>query len=135
MTVAFEQLRAIFQEAVEKHQPAEWESYLDAVCGDNADLRRDAAQLLAAHAESGTLLEKSPLPPQISIDRSPPERFRTQIGPYRLLHVIGEGGMGVVYMAEQEEPVERRVALKIIKPGMTVARSSPALRPSGRPWR
>src|SRR6185369_4339077 len=46
------------------------------------------------------------------------ERPGTQIGPYKLLQVIGEGGMGVVYMAEQKEPVERRVALKIIKPGM-----------------
>jgi len=41
-----------------------------------------------------------------------------QIGPYKLLQELGEGGMGVVYMAEQTEPVERRVALKIIKPGM-----------------
>src|SRR5262249_30831137 len=42
----------------------------------------------------------------------------TRIGPYKLLQKIGEGGMGVVYMAEQEHPVKRRVALKIIKPGM-----------------
>ena len=46
------------------------------------------------------------------------EKPGTQIGPYKLLQQIGEGGMGVVYMAEQQEPVERRVALKIIKPGM-----------------
>ena len=49
---------------------------------------------------------------------SPPGKPGTQIGPYKLLQQIGEGGMGVVYMAEQKEPVERRVALKIIKPGM-----------------
>ena len=47
-----------------------------------------------------------------------PEQAGSLIGPYKLLQQIGEGGMGVVYMAEQSEPVERRVALKIIKPGM-----------------
>ncbi len=46
----------------------------------------------------------------------------TSIGPYKLLQEIGEGGMGVVYMAEQEKPVRRRVALKIIKPGMDSSR-------------
>ena len=52
--------------------------------------------------------------------RLPPiaERPGTQIGPYKLLEEIGEGGMGVVYMAQQQEPVRRKVALKIIKPGM-----------------
>ena len=49
---------------------------------------------------------------------SPAERPGTRIGPYKLLQQIGEGGMGVVYMAEQQEPVRRKVALKIIKPGM-----------------
>ena len=57
------------------------------------------------------------------------------IGPYKLLQQIGEGGMGIVYMAEQQEPVRRKVALKIIKPGMDRRRSSPALRPNGKPWR
>jgi len=46
----------------------------------------------------------------------------SRIGPYKLLQEIGEGGMGVVYMAEQERPVRRRVALKIIKPGMDTSR-------------
>ena len=53
-----------------------------------------------------------------TLDRPITEQPGTQIGPYKLLQQIGEGGMGVVYMAEQKEPVERRVALKIIKPGM-----------------
>lgn len=56
-----------------------------------------------------------------------------RIGPYRLLQTVGEGGMGVVYQAEQEEPVRRRVALKLIKWGWTPARSSPASSPSARP--
>jgi hypothetical protein len=49
------------------------------------------------------------------------ERPGTVIGPYRLLEVLGEGGMGTVYVAEQEQPVKRRVALKVIKPGMDSA--------------
>ena len=53
-----------------------------------------------------------------TIDQPITEKPGTQIGPYKLLQQIGEGGMGVVYMAEQNEPVKRRVALKIIKPGM-----------------
>ncbi len=55
---------------------------------------------------------------QPGTQREPIEQPGTQIGPYKLLQVIGEGGMGVVYMASQREPVERTVALKIIKPGM-----------------
>ncbi len=58
----------------------------------------------------------------------------TRIGPYKLLQQIGEGGMGVVYMAEQEQPVRRKVALKIIKPGMDSTRSSRGSKPSARRW-
>jgi hypothetical protein len=58
----------------------------------------------------------------------------TRIGPYKILQQIGEGGCGVVYMAEQEVPVKRRVAVKVIKPGMIRSRCWPVLRPSGRHW-
>ena len=57
-----------------------------------------------------------------------------QIGPYKLLQKLGEGGMGVVFMAEQSEPVERRVALKIIKPGMDTRQVIARSRPSDRRW-
>ena len=53
-----------------------------------------------------------------AIDQAVTEKPGTIIGPYKLLQKLGEGGIGVVYMAEQSEPVERRVALKVIKPGM-----------------
>ena len=65
----------------------------------------------------------------------PPRPPARRIGPYKLLQQIGEGGMGAVFMAEQEQPVRREVALKVIKPGMDTGRSSPGSRPSGRPWR
>src|ERR1700677_3706240 len=64
-----------------------------------------------------------PLPTVLGtvIGEALPERVGSVIGPYKLLQQIGEGGFGVVYMAEQEQPVRRRVALKIIKPGMDTA--------------
>ena len=62
------------------------------------------------------------------------EKPGDRIGRYRLLQKIGEGGCGVVYMAEQEEPVRRRVALKVIKLGMDTGRSSPGSKRSARRW-
>src|SRR6204780_2647886 len=65
--------------------------------------------------------EPSPTILAIGIGEAPPERVGSVIGPYKLLQQIGEGGFGVVYMAEQETPVRRVVALKVIKPGMDTA--------------
>ena len=109
--------RSIFLAAVDIASPVERAAYVARACGDNAQLRADVQALLAAHDQSGDLLDA---PDQLSptIDRPVAECPGTQIGPYKLMQQIGEGGMGVVYMAEQKEPVERRVALKIIKPGM-----------------
>ena len=64
----------------------------------------------------------------------PIEAEGSEIGRYKVLEKIGEGGMAVVYMAEQRQPIRRKVALKIIKLGMDTRRSSPASRPSVRPW-
>jgi serine/threonine-protein kinase len=64
----------------------------------------------------------------VTVDESPSERPGAMIGPYKLLEQIGEGGMGVVFMAEQTQPLRRKVALKVLKPGMdtrqVVARSA-----------
>jgi serine/threonine protein kinase len=93
------------------HPPAQWESYLDEACGDNRDLRNRLSRLLVAHSAS----DKATLSPLIL---QSVRQGVEAIGPYRLIRILGEGGMGTVYEAEQLEPVRRRVALKLVKPGM-----------------
>ena len=90
-------------------------AFLERACGGDAELRRQADSLLAAHEQAGDFLDHTiPLSaPDFLI-----ERTGTMIGRYKLLEKIGEGGFGVVYMAEQVEPLQRKVALKIIKAGM-----------------
>ena len=118
-----EQDQEIFEQALVLSAGVAREGYLLAACGQNRELRRSVDELLAAFAEAGEL---DFLP---SADRQPEAQTQlanaplhegpgTLIGRYKLLQQIGEGGMGVVYMAEQEEPVHRRIALKIIKLGM-----------------
>src|SRR5262249_8458974 len=107
----------IFAAAATK-SAAERTSFLDRACAGDAALRAEVEALLNAHDHPDSLLEAPAL--QVSLD--PPLRISegpgTRIGPYKLLQQLGEGGFGVVYMAEQEQPVRRKVALKIIKPGM-----------------
>jgi eukaryotic-like serine/threonine-protein kinase len=93
-------------------------SYLDKVCGD-VELRRHVERLLALDAGASGFLASPPSPPTITVESSGlSEGPGTVIGPYKLMEQIGEGGMGVVYVAEQHQPIRRKVALKIIKPGM-----------------
>src|SRR5688572_25567242 len=114
-------LEAIFFAALEK-AAAERAAYLNEACGGDENLRRGGERVLAAQGEAGGFLE----PPtsamgvmsDASIDAPLSELLGTQIGPYKLLQQIGEGGFGIVFMAEQQEPVRRRVAVKVIKPGM-----------------
>jgi WD40 repeat protein/serine/threonine protein kinase/tetratricopeptide (TPR) repeat protein len=89
------------------------------MCKDDPALRSRIEALLAAHHEAGDLLERPAAPPTAAVEPSAPgEASGTLIGPYKLLERIGEGGMGEVWMAEQREPMQRKVALKIIKAGM-----------------
>src|SRR5438105_3121478 len=81
------------------------------------ELRGHLEALLLAHQKPGGILE-SPTGEIQATESSPAHRIGSSVGPYKLLEQIGGGGMGVVYMAEQVHPVRRRVALKIIKPGM-----------------
>ncbi len=109
----------ILQAAVEKKTPAERAAFLDGACGPDAELRARVEGLLQAHEAAGSFLEQ-PLfeSPPTSAESLGLEKPGTVIGPYKLLQQIGEGGMGTVFMAEQTEPVKRKVALKVIKPGM-----------------
>src|ERR1044071_4977151 len=112
----------LFARALE--QPVEkWPALLDAMCEGNPALRQRLEALLAAHEEHDNLLPtkmeavrpnlKPDLPPQ-----APDDDVGSMIGRYKLLERVGEGGCGVVYVAEQTDPVRRRVALKVIKLGM-----------------
>jgi serine/threonine protein kinase/tetratricopeptide (TPR) repeat protein len=105
----------IFRAAV-KLDPEKRPEYLNAACGGDRHLQAEVESLLRAHDPDGDFL-RSPAP-AMTTDRPSAERIGTTIGPYKLREKIGEGGFGVVYVAEQEKPVRRRVALKIIKPGM-----------------
>lgn len=96
--------------------------YLDQVCGSSQSLRQGVDLLLRYAEEDPDFLESPALdfPPAMADDDASltHEAHPTQIGPYQLLEWIGEGGMGVVYRAEQTQPVHRVVALKLIRPGM-----------------
>lgn len=105
-------LEAIFDAALQKSASGERAAYLEGACGPDADLRGRVETLLKAHDAAGGFL-------QATVDGGQPnEGPGTIIGRYKLLQQIGEGGFGAVYMAEQLEPVRRKVALKIIKLGM-----------------
>ncbi len=109
----------LFLEAVEKPPGESRAAYLDEVCGPDVALRAQVESLLEANDRAGSFLESPAADLTQTTDQSPiTERPGTVIGPYKLLQQIGEGGMGVVFMAEQTEPFHRTVALKIIKPGM-----------------
>jgi len=112
-------VKSIFAEALEKKTPQDRAAYLDKACGGDADLRSKLESLLESHDQAGSFLEAPALDVTVTFDKSPlTEGPGTVIGPYKLLEKIGEGGMAYVYMAEQERPLRRRVALKIIKLGM-----------------
>src|SRR5260370_40007303 len=111
--------RDIFIAALNKQNAAERALFLDGACGSNADLRERVEALLRDHDQLGSFLESPAGPPVATVDEpSVAECPGTVIGPYKLLQQIGEGGMGTVFMAEQTQPVQRKVALKVIKPGM-----------------
>jgi serine/threonine protein kinase/tetratricopeptide (TPR) repeat protein len=113
----------ILAEAVEIAAPAERQAFVAQACAGDAELQRRVERLIANHFRAGSFLERPALAmnPEGTAGWQTPETAEspgTVIGPYRLLEQIGEGGMGLVYVAEQERPIKRRVALKIIKPGM-----------------
>ena len=123
--------KAVFVEALEITDEAQRRQFLDQACGADKALREQVERLLALSPRAGNFFEEcasalQPAPEDADrvlsaadsalLESELPETKR--IGPYKLLQKLGEGGYGVVYMAEQEQPIRRRVALKIIKLGM-----------------
>ncbi|MGD0390187.1 MAG: serine/threonine-protein kinase, partial [Tepidisphaeraceae bacterium] len=116
-----ERIKAIFAEAVEK-TGAERRAFVRQACGDDAELLAEVEAFLSASEGAGNFLASPTAGPSFTMGRAPEHTFRegpgSVIGQYKLLQLIGEGGFGSVFMAEQERPVRRKVALKIIKLGM-----------------
>jgi serine/threonine protein kinase/WD40 repeat protein len=108
----------IFWDAAQIASPAEREAYLRRVCADDAALRGKVEQLLAAQSKAEHFLESPASDLAGTVDAALSECPGTVIGSYKLLEQIGEGGFGVVFMAEQSQPIRRKVALKVLKPGM-----------------
>jgi eukaryotic-like serine/threonine-protein kinase len=110
----------VFLAAMQLATAQERVAYVQGACADDEALRRRVLKLLASHDASRGPLDVPP--PGVgnlaTIDQPLTELPGTLIGPYKLLEQIGEGGMGIVYMAQQTQPVKRKVALKVIKPGM-----------------
>ena len=109
---------AIFCEAREFASPEERGRFLSLACGHDKQLRNRVQALLEADDRPASFLN-GPVTVLATADGAPlAEPLGTTIGPYKLRELLGEGGMGIVYVAEQEKPIRRKVALKVIKPGM-----------------
>jgi serine/threonine protein kinase/tetratricopeptide (TPR) repeat protein len=110
--------QAIFHAARRIEAPEQRRAYLESACGEEQGLRARVEALLRIHDEEQSFL-RSPVEGRPASAALPTgEGPGTFIGPYKLLEQIGEGGFGIVYMAEQRHPVSRKVALKVLKPGM-----------------
>jgi serine/threonine protein kinase/tetratricopeptide (TPR) repeat protein len=109
---------SIFTAALGKASAVEREAFLVEACAGDAVLRGRVEALLQAHENPDSFLEPRDASLVVTVDEPAGERPGTVVGPYKLLEQIGEGGFGAVYMAEQTQPVRRRVALKVLKPGM-----------------
>jgi len=109
----------ILDQAVEISDLTERKAFLDEACGGDETLRAEVESLLAAYVESGDFLDAPAIDSEVTLEAAgPAEGIGETIGRYKLLEKIGEGGMAVVYTAEQKRPIRRRVAVKLIKLGM-----------------
>ncbi len=124
MNPNLQQADAIFQAALDISDAAARNEYLDKACGGDLELRGLVERLLVAVPNLSGFLDQPAYrrPGEDETILPPSESLLGQsIGPYKLLQKLGEGGMGVVYMAEQQQPFHRRVALKVIRAGMDSA--------------
>src|SRR6516165_2113153 len=114
--------RDIFIAALQKDDPAQRQAYLEEACAGQPELRRQVENLLRLHEGAGSFLDQPAQTPTKSpystVEPPGREKLGTFIGPYKLIELVGEGGMGTVWMAQQTEPVKRLVAVKLIKAGM-----------------
>jgi hypothetical protein len=110
--------KEIFEQALDLESVEERQRFLAQACGDDAALLARVQALLLASEEGSRFLPDEPAQAPTVLAAAVTEKAGDHIGRYKLLQQIGEGGCGIVYMAEQEEPVQRRVALKVIKLGM-----------------
>jgi serine/threonine protein kinase/tetratricopeptide (TPR) repeat protein len=108
--------RSLFLAAVENRAPDQWGAFLDEACAGDQELRRRVEILLHAHQVSNSLLDCPAPVVAATVDDPISERPGTVIGPYKLVQQIGEGGFGLVFVAEQQQPICRKVALKVLKP-------------------
>jgi len=123
MNTSTPSVKTTLAQAVEIAAPGERQAFVEQACAGDAARQHRVERLIANHFQAGNFLER----PAVAMDPDEtagwePARSAegpgTVIGPYKLLEQIGEGGMGLVYVADQQHPIKRRVALKIIKPGM-----------------
>jgi WD40 repeat protein/serine/threonine protein kinase len=143
MDLSDRRVKAIFDEAAEIDSPGERAAYLDKACAGAPEVRQKVETLLKAFADAGSFLSlpdeltnlaanarprgladseaETDQPAKEASTKPPLEGSGTRIGRYKLLQLIGEGGMGIVFMAEQQEPVRRLVAVKVLKAGMDSA--------------
>ncbi|MBA4107863.1 MAG: serine/threonine protein kinase [Pirellula sp.] len=118
MTSTDDRVKSIFLNAAEITAPDKRRAFIETQCAGDEALRDEVIDLLRHQQSLGSFLDTPPPGLGVTLDQSVSEGPGTIIGPYKLLQQIGEGGMGVVFMAEQIHPLRRTVALKIIKPGM-----------------
>jgi serine/threonine protein kinase len=113
----WERARRVFAAAL-IHDPAEWEAFLAEACEGDETLRREVAELLAGHRESDGFLDRPSLGPPATLAPPADPLVGRRIGSYRVLHPLGRGGMGAVYLGVRaDDAFRKRVALKILPPG------------------
>jgi len=123
MNLREDQIEQIFCSALDEPDPSTRQAFIKEACGSDIELRSHVESLLDAHGRADGFLEPLVLGPGDTVASTPPDVPLSEIpgktiGRYKIIERIGEGGFGVVYLAEQTEPVRRRVALKVIKLGM-----------------
>src|SRR5262245_18054284 len=110
--------KAVFNSTRRMPSPEERMAYLQEACGEDAGAQRRILELLRVYDQEQSFLESPLVAIGAPVDEPLIEKPGAVIGPYRLLEQVGEGGFGVVFLAEQTRPVRRKVALKVLKPGM-----------------